>query len=55
MPIKGRVALNSEDMLPEPETFRGVYGFTADTAFIENNYVPCGSLKGYGGVENYGG
>jgi hypothetical protein len=55
VPIKGHVKLASADVLPEPTTFRGVYGFKADTAFIENNYLPCASLKGYGGPEAYGG
>ena len=30
-------------------SFEGVYGIKVDTAFIENNYLPCDSLKGYGG------
>lgn len=29
-------------------SFEGVYGIKVDTAFIENNYLPCNSLKGYG-------
>jgi len=31
-------------------TFRGVHGVKVDTAFIETNYLPCESLKGYHGT-----
>ncbi|KAI8931621.1 hypothetical protein NX059_011273 [Plenodomus lindquistii] len=32
----------------EMKTWSGVYGLRLDTAFIENNYLPCESLRGYG-------
>ncbi|KAF2849572.1 hypothetical protein T440DRAFT_130179 [Plenodomus tracheiphilus IPT5] len=29
-------------------SWNGVYGLRLDTAFVENNYLPCESLRGYG-------
>jgi len=31
--------------------WRNVYGLRMDTAFIENNYLPCENFRGYGGSE----
>jgi hypothetical protein len=47
--IKGNVTLKSTDVLGAPMSFAGVYGIKADTAFIENNFLACESLSGYGG------
>lgn len=35
---------------PSDMTFNGVHGVKVDTAFIETNYLPCESLKGYSGT-----
>lgn len=34
--------------LESEEEWMGVYGLRMDTAFIENNYLPCESFRGYG-------
>ena len=36
--------------LPEDTTFTNVHGLRTDIAFIENNLVPCASMKGYSGT-----
>jgi hypothetical protein len=32
----------------QQQEWRGVHGLRMDTAFIENNYLPCESFRGYG-------
>ena len=47
--VVGDVLL-SPPLVPEGRVFKGVRGIRADRAFIENNYLPCKSLKGYAGT-----
>ena len=44
--IKGTVNV-TPGVYPKSQTFTNVYGLKMDNAFIETNYVPCESLKGY--------
>jgi len=48
--VQGNVTITAP-YLPTTTTFKGVYALKLDTAFIENNYVPCKNLAGY----TYGG
>ncbi|CBX96212.1 hypothetical protein IAQ61_001388 [Plenodomus lingam] len=45
--VMGSVTTNVGPLKGE-RTWKGVYGLRLDTAFIENNYLPCESLRGYG-------
>lgn len=45
--VMGSVKANFAPFKGE-KTWKGVYGLRLDTAFIENNYLPCESLRGYG-------
>ncbi|KAL8897221.1 MAG: hypothetical protein Q9207_007324 [Kuettlingeria erythrocarpa] len=40
----------SPPLVPRRTTFRGIRGIRADRTFLENNYLPCESLKGYAGT-----
>lgn len=40
----------SPPIVPRRKAFRGIRGIRAQRAFIENNYLPCESLKGYAGT-----
>ncbi|KAL8755238.1 MAG: hypothetical protein Q9184_004858 [Pyrenodesmia sp. 2 TL-2023] len=40
----------SPPLVPRKTTFAGIRGIRAERAFIENNYLPCASLKGYAGT-----
>ena len=42
--------LVSPPLVPERHVFRGVRGIRAERAFLENNFLPCESLKGYAGT-----
>lgn len=42
--------LVSPPLVPDGRVFRGVRGVRAERAFLENNYLPCESLKGYAGT-----
>jgi hypothetical protein len=46
-PVKGTVRVNLFPFSGEME-FKGVYGLRMDTAFLENNYLPCENFRGYG-------
>jgi hypothetical protein len=35
---------------PTTRTFKNVFGIKVDIAFIENNGLPCSTLKGYSGT-----
>jgi hypothetical protein len=35
---------------PITSTFQNVFGIKVDIAFIENNGLPCSTLKGYSGT-----
>jgi len=35
-----------------PQEWNDVYGIRLDTAFIENNYLPCENFKGYSGLSS---
>ncbi|KAI4177898.1 MAG: hypothetical protein LQ346_007599 [Caloplaca aetnensis] len=37
-------------LVPRRTTFRGIRGIRAERTFLENNYLPCASLKGYAGT-----
>ncbi|KAI4141057.1 MAG: hypothetical protein L6R39_005523 [Caloplaca ligustica] len=37
-------------LVPRKQIFRGARGIRAQRAFVENNYLPCGTLKGYSGT-----
>ncbi|KAF2713887.1 hypothetical protein K504DRAFT_450523 [Pleomassaria siparia CBS 279.74] len=45
--VKGTVRANLFPFSAERE-WRNVYGLRLDTAFIENNYLPCENFRGYG-------
>ncbi|CAO2647611.1 Nn.00g085330.m01.CDS01 [Neocucurbitaria sp. VM-36] len=45
--VKGTVKANIYPFENEQE-WRDVYGLRMDTAFIENNYLPCENFRGYG-------
>lgn len=47
--VKGSVTL-SAPLLPQDLTFDNVFGVQVDTAFLENNGIPCANLKGYHGT-----
>lgn len=47
--VRGVVEL-SPPVVKERTIWRGVEGIRATQAFLENNYVPCESLRGYGGT-----
>ncbi|KAL8926698.1 MAG: hypothetical protein Q9208_002772 [Pyrenodesmia sp. 3 TL-2023] len=40
----------SPPLVPRKTVFRGIRGIRADRTFIETNYLPCASLKGYAGT-----
>ena len=40
----------SPPVVPSQVVYSGVHGVAATTAFIENNYMNCSTLKGYGGT-----
>ena len=48
--VKGTVRANIHPFNQEQE-WRDVYGLRLDTAFIENNYLPCENFRGYSGFE----
>ena len=48
--VKGTVRAKIHPFRSEQE-WTGVYGLRVDTAFIENNYLPCENFRGYGGRE----
>jgi hypothetical protein len=45
--VKGTVRAKILPFQTEQE-WEGVYGLRMDTAFIENNYLPCENFRGYG-------
>ncbi|MCJ1394046.1 hypothetical protein MMC18_006924 [Xylographa bjoerkii] len=47
--VRGNVSV-AAPYLPTAMAFTGVYGLKIDRAFVENNYMACSSLKGYGGT-----
>ncbi|MCJ1440942.1 MAG: hypothetical protein MMC23_001428 [Stictis urceolatum] len=47
VPVKGSVTLK-KPLLQYEQTFADVYGLKLTLAFIENNYLPCPKLQGYG-------
>ena len=47
-PVKGTVRANIFPFSTEQE-WQNVYGLRLDTAFIENNYLPCENFRGYSG------
>ena len=47
--IRGEVMIKAP-YIPSTTTFRDLHGIKVDIAFIENNVVPCSSLKGYSGT-----
>ena len=50
--VKGTVRARLHPFGGEKEMeWRGVGGVRLDTAFVENNYLPCEEFRGYGGVE----
>ena len=42
--------LISPPLVPKRRVYRGVRGIRAERAFLENNLLPCESLKGYAGT-----
>ncbi|KAG9005416.1 hypothetical protein FRB94_010895 [Tulasnella sp. JGI-2019a] len=44
--IQGNITIPAQ-YLPKTTTFTNVLGLKLDTAFVENNYLSCASLKGY--------
>lgn len=49
--VSGTVKLSSPLVREEEEeVWEGVQAVRATTAFLENNYIPCGMLKGYKGT-----
>ncbi|KAF2825466.1 hypothetical protein CC86DRAFT_43499 [Ophiobolus disseminans] len=46
--VRGSVKVNIPPFSDEQE-WKGVYGLRMDTAFIENNYLPCEDFRGYSG------
>lgn len=48
--VKGEVRAKLP-LLGEEMVWEGVYGVRMDTAFVENNYVPCEQFRGYTGME----
>lgn len=46
--VKGTVRANIPPFSSEQE-WQNVYGLRMDTAFIENNYLPCENFRGYDG------
>ncbi|RDL34585.1 uncharacterized protein BP5553_07713 [Venustampulla echinocandica] len=44
--IKGDIKVTAP-YLPTTSTFKNVWGIKVDLAFLENNLLPCGDLKGY--------
>ncbi|KAL8713741.1 MAG: hypothetical protein Q9220_002267 [cf. Caloplaca sp. 1 TL-2023] len=47
--VVGEVAL-SPPLVPRKRVFGGVRGVRAQRAFLENNFLECASLRGYGGT-----
>ncbi|KAF2123943.1 hypothetical protein P153DRAFT_379885 [Dothidotthia symphoricarpi CBS 119687] len=47
--VKGTVKVKLPPLTSERE-WTNVYGIRLDTAFIENNYLPCENFRGYSGV-----
>ncbi|KAL8950914.1 MAG: hypothetical protein Q9222_003080 [Ikaeria aurantiellina] len=47
--VIGEVKL-TPPLVPKKRVFGGVKGVKAERAFLENNYLSCESLKGYGGT-----
>ena len=47
--LEGKIKL-SPPVVPSKSIFPGVQSLAATTAFIENNYVNCATLKGYAGT-----
>jgi len=47
--VRGEIMMKAP-YIPTDTTFRAVYGIKVDIAFIENNQLPCSSLKGYSGT-----
>ena len=45
--VKGTVRANIYPFTGEQE-WRSIHGLRMDTAFIENNYLPCENFRGYG-------
>jgi hypothetical protein len=46
--VKGSVKVKLAPFTSEQE-WKGLYGVRMDTAFIENNYLPCENFRGYSG------
>ncbi|KAF2117084.1 hypothetical protein BDV96DRAFT_490007 [Lophiotrema nucula] len=49
-PVKGTIRVKLPPFVGEVE-FKDVYGLRLDSAFIENNYLPCETFRGYSGNE----
>jgi hypothetical protein len=49
-PVIGTVRANLPPFSSEQE-WKNVYALRLDTAFIENNYLPCESFRGYSSTE----
>jgi hypothetical protein len=53
--VKGIVSAEPPFLTSDkPKIWTGVYGLRLDNAFIENNYLPCESLRGYDGTGGNG-
>jgi hypothetical protein len=51
VPIVGDIAIKAPFFQKDKDTqFLGVAGIKVDVAFLENNLVPCKSMKGYHGT-----
>jgi hypothetical protein len=48
--VRGSVKARLPPLVGE-QVWPDVYGLRMDTAFIENNYLPCEDFRGYGGWE----
>lgn len=48
--VKGTVRTNLPPFTSE-QVWNDIYGLRMDTAFIENNYLPCERFRGYSGFE----
>ncbi|KAF2802523.1 uncharacterized protein BDZ99DRAFT_551387 [Mytilinidion resinicola] len=48
VPVRGRVEAKLQTF-KGGKVWKGVYGIRLDTSFVENNYLSCESLRGYGG------